>query len=84
MKGSPWAAKSQCPMIKGEFPQGTCLAARQRERGRQVPPKLALAGLTAQGAGHNQGKGGKGERGGREREASAMFSESPGWPLPKG
>lgn len=73
MKGSLWAAKSQCPMIKGEIPQGTPLAARQRETGRQVPPKLALVGLLAWGAENSKGKGGKGESGGRKREASAMF-----------
>lgn len=81
MKGSPWAAKSQCPMIKGEFTQSTPLAAPQRERGRQVPPKLSLVGFMAKGAENKKGKGGKGESGGREQEALAMFSESPDGPL---
>jgi len=82
--GSPWAAKSQCPIIKGQFPQGSPLAAPHTERGRQVPLKLALVGLMDKQAESNKGNGGKGDSGGREWEAMAMFSESPSWPLPKG
>ena len=84
MKGSPWAAKSQGLRIKGQFPQGTPLAAPHTERGRQVPLKLALVGLMEKRAESNKGNGGKGESGGRGWEAMAMFSESPRWPLPKG